>query len=76
MVVFLWRCCGCVLGVVWWCCCVGVFVVVLLLWWCSCGVFQDCHATLACLTSSTEAMLVSKHCHQTSPKVLLKRCLS
>ena len=69
VVVFLWLCfCGgvCVVVCVWWCFCAcgGVFCagVVVFVWWCFCGG----------LTSSTEAMLVLKDCHRTSPKVLLK----
>ena len=80
VVVFLrWWCCGVFCGgvvvVFWWLC--GGVVVVVFLWWSFCGVFQDCHATLACLTSSTEShACLKKIVIKPSPKVLLKSWLS
>ena len=44
------------------------------LWWCFCGGVFVVFSNIAQIC--TEVMAVFKACHQTSPKVLLKRCLS
>ena len=59
-------------GVLWWCLCGGVFVVVSCVGVFCGGVFFAVVFLWWCSESSAEVMAVLKDCHPRLPKVLLK----